>query len=171
MSLLAQVASQATDVWLIAGFALFGVAVIALSLELVVPSAGVLTTVCVLGLVGSVVCFFLHSALWGFASLAAVLGGAPFAIGYGLQLWTTTPLARRSVLHAEVREPRAAAEALPAPGREGTCRTALRPVGRVEIDGTVHEALAEEGFLEAGERVRVSGRDGGTLRVRRVPAA
>ncbi len=169
--ILAQTAAQGTDPWLLAGFVLFGVALVALALELVVPSAGVLTGLCVLGLVGSVACFFMHSALWGFASLAAVLGGAPFAVGYGLQLWTSTPLARRSVLHTEVGASREPVASLPEPGREGSCRTALRPVGRVEIDGTVHEALAEDGFLEAGERVRVSGADGGTLRVRRAPVA
>lgn len=167
MMLLAQATTAGTDPWLLAGFVLFGVAVIALSLELVIPSAGVLSTLCVLGLVGSVVCFFLHSALWGFASLAAVLGGAPFAIGYGLRLWTFTPLARRSVLHAEVGEPRIAA-ALPLAGREGVCRTDLRPVGRVEIEGTVHEAIAEDGFIESGARIRVSGAESGTLRVRRM---
>jgi membrane-bound serine protease (ClpP class) len=167
IALLAQ--TTGTDPWLLAGFVLFGVGVIALSLELIIPSAGVLAGVCVLGLVGSVACFFMHSALWGFASLAAVLGGAPFAIGYGLRLWTSTPLARRSVLHAEVSEPRATAP-LPSPGHEGLCRTDLRPVGRVEIDGTMHEAIAEDGFIESGARVRVSGAESGTLRVRRLTA-
>lgn len=169
MIALAQTAATSTDPWLIAGFVLFGVAMVALSLELVIPSAGVLTITCVLGLVSAVTCFFMHSTLWGLASLGLVLGGAPFAIGYGLQLWTATPLARRSVLNAQVSsQPPPTTTPLPGPGHEGTCQTALRPVGRVKFDGSVHEALAEDGFLEAGERVRVSGSEGGTLRVRRV---
>lgn len=167
MIALAQAAG--TDPWLVAGLVLFGLAIVALSLELVVPSAGVLTVTCVLGLVGGVACFFMHSTLWGFASLALVLGGAPFAIGYGLRLWAATPLAQRSVLAAEVRERRQ--EARVPPGREGVCRTALRPVGRVEIEGELHEAIAEDGFLDAGQRVRVCGDESGTLRVRRVETA
>lgn len=165
LTLLASQAATGVDGPLIAGFALFGIAVVLFALEFVVPSAGLLSLLCTLSVVAGVTCFFVHSMLWGVASLAMALGGAPFAIGYGLRLWSGTAMARRAVLHAEVSQdwPRIT---LPADGAVGVSRTDLRPVGRVEIDGQLHEALAEGGFIEAGRAVRVTGREGSSLRVR-----
>ena len=77
-------------------------------------------------------------------------------------------MARRAVLHAEVR-PAPETRSSPEPGTRGVTRTALRPVGRVEIAGDTHEALAEGGFIESGRAVQVTGREGGSLRVREVP--
>lgn len=165
--LLAQSAPPGVDAPLIAGFALFGVALVLFALEFVVPSAGLLSLLCTLSIAAGVTCFFIHSTLWGVASLATALGGAPFAIGYGLRLWSGTSMARRAVLHAEVRE-RSPRTSPPADGAMGVARTGLRPIGRVDIDGAMHEALAEGGFIEAGCPVRVTGRDGTTLRVRPV---
>jgi membrane-bound ClpP family serine protease len=40
-------------------------------------------------------------------------------------------------------------------GAEGVTLTILAPTGKVQIDGTVHTAQAEDGFLEKGVAVRV----------------
>jgi membrane-bound ClpP family serine protease len=160
-------AAGGLDTALIAGFTLFGLALVLAALELVVPSAGAITILCALCIVAGVVSFFVHSMLWGFASLAFALGGAPFAIGYGLRLWSTTPLARRAVLSTEL-------EATPAPGvppvgARGTALTDMRPVGRVEIDGRTIEAIAEGGFIEAGSPLVVAdGSTAASLRVRAI---
>ncbi|MFM7808683.1 MAG: hypothetical protein ACKPEA_12290, partial [Planctomycetota bacterium] len=142
------------DTALIAGFALFGLALVLAALELVVPSAGAITALCALCIVAGVVSFFVHSMLWGFASLAFALGGAPFAIGYGLRLWSTTPLARRAVLSTELEATRS--PGVPPVGARGTALTDMRPVGRVEIDGRTMEAIAEGGFIEAGSPLAVA---------------
>ena len=171
-SLLQSTASVAPDsTWLIAGFALFGAALVLFALEFIIPSAGALATLCVLSIAAGVICFFVHSTLWGFASLAVSLGGAPFVIGYGLQLWSGTPMARRAVLGAQVRGSGSDATPLPIDGAIGIARTVLRPVGRVTIAEQPFEAIAEDGFVEAGESVRVVGREGGALRVRRIARA
>lgn len=163
---LAQSAAPGLDTFLIAGFLLFGLALVLFVLEFVVPSAGALAVLCTLSIAGGVICFFAHSALWGFAALAMALGGAPFAIGYGLRLWSGTPLARRAVLGTELHA-RPMAHAAPAPGSSGVARTPMRPVGRVEIDGASHEAIADGGFIEAGEPIEVLRFEDGALRVRR----
>lgn len=166
LSMLAQQAqASGVDGYLIGGFLLFGLAVVFLLLELVVPSAGLIAALCTMCIAGGVLCFFLHSLLWGFASLALSLGGAPFAIGYGLRLWTSTPLARRAVLSTELPPPRPDA-ARPASGTAGIARTPMRPVGRVEIDGTLHDAIAEGEFIDPGQAVEVVSGDSGSLRVR-----
>jgi membrane-bound ClpP family serine protease len=155
------------DTALIAGFALFGLALVLAALELVVPSAGAITALCALCIVAGVVSFFVHSMLWGFASLAFALGGAPFAIGYGLRLWSTTPLARRAVLSTELEATRSSG--VPPVGARGTALTDMRPVGRVEIDGRAIEAIAEGGFIEAGSPLAVAeGSTAASLRVRAI---
>lgn len=166
MTLLAlQATAPALDGALIAGFVLFGIALVLLLLEFVVPSAGVIAGLCGACLVAGVACFFVHSALWGFAALAFSLGGAPFAIGWGLRIWSTTPLARRAVLSTELEV--APSAKTPRVGSSGRALTDLRPVGRVEIEGAVLEAIAEGGFVEAGRAVRVvAGAESGTIRVR-----
>ncbi|MFZ4721950.1 MAG: hypothetical protein ACOYMI_02230 [Phycisphaerales bacterium] len=155
------------DTALIAGFALFGLALVLAALELVVPSAGVIAMLCALCILAGVVSFFVHSMLWGLASLAFALGGAPFAIGYGLRLWSTTPLARRAVLSTELEA--AHAPRVPPVGARGTAVTDMRPVGRVEIDGRTIEAIAEGGFIEAGSALAVAeGSTAASLRVRAI---
>jgi membrane-bound serine protease (ClpP class) len=41
-------------------------------------------------------------------------------------------------------------------GREGVAQTILRPSGKVNIDGDILDATAEHGYIEAGEKVKVS---------------
>lgn len=152
------------DAALIAGFVLLGIAIVLALLEFVVPSAGAIAVLCGLCLLASIVSFFIHSALWGFAALAFTLGGAPFAIGWGLRVWTTTPLARRAILSTQLgaSEP----STVPGPGAEGVAITDLRPIGRVRIDGVTHDAIAEGGFVESGTPIRVvEGGNAGSLRV------
>ena len=74
--------------WLVAGFALLGTMLALGIAELFVPTAGVLAVMTALAAIGSVACFFMHSPLWGFASLLAYSAGAPFAVVFGFKLWT-----------------------------------------------------------------------------------
>ena len=74
-------------------------------------------------------------------------------------------MARRAVLGTELQTAREIA-ARPAPGATGVARTPMRPVGRVEIAGTTHEAIADGGFIEAGQAVEVLRVEDGSLRVR-----
>lgn len=164
----------ADDTWLIAGFALFGVALVFFALEFVVPSGGLIATLCVLVVVAGIFCFFMHSATWGLASLTATLAGAPIAIGYGIKIWSNSPLARRVVLSQAIEDqPEVAAGATPrvAIGTLGIAETTLRPIGWIRIAANRHEALAEEGFIAAGKQVQVTGFDDATPRVRAVETA
>lgn len=52
-------------------------------------------------------------------------------------------------------------------GTTGVTVSVLRPMGEVEIAGRRHEARADIGSLERGEKVRVVGRSGRTLIVAR----
>jgi len=50
----------------------------------------------------------------------------------------------------------------------GTAKTALRPVGIVEIEGTRHDAIAQGGIIDEGTAVRVTSVDGLQITVRAV---
>jgi len=105
----AAAASQGGDGWIIGGFVLLGAALVVGFAELFVPTTGLLALVTGACAVGSVVCFFMHGATWGFAALLAYAAGAPVLVMVGLKVWTRSPLARRMALGegSEIRGDRA----------------------------------------------------------------
>ncbi len=52
-------------------------------------------------------------------------------------------------------------------GRQAVARGELAPEGHVNVDGEIWRAVAEDGTIPAGEKVRVTAVDGLTLRVSR----
>lgn len=165
--MLAQDAAPAAEgtAWIAAGFVLLAAALVLGFLELFVPTGGVLAVATAACLLGSVVAFFMHGMLWGFAALLAYSAGAPFAVVLGFKLWSRTPIARRMVL-AEGEAPAAPGTPDVAVGSEGVALTPLRPVGFVRIGTLRIEANAEMGLIEAGAGVVVSGTSGGRVTVR-----
>ena len=52
-------------------------------------------------------------------------------------------------------------------GKEGVAQTILRPSGKINIDGEILDATAEHGYIEAGEKVKVSKFENAQLFVRK----
>jgi len=52
-------------------------------------------------------------------------------------------------------------------GKEGTAQTILRPSGKVNIDGEILDATVEHGYVEAGEKVKVTRFENAQLFVRK----
>jgi len=50
-------------------------------------------------------------------------------------------------------------------GKKGIAQTVLRLSGKVEVDGTVYDAISVGAFIEKGERIRVTGHEAGQLYV------
>ena len=50
-------------------------------------------------------------------------------------------------------------------GEEGVAKTMLRPSGKVLIENEVYDAIAENGYIESGEKIRVKGYASGQLYV------
>jgi len=162
------------------GFGLFALGFLLLALELFIPSGGILGGMAALSGIAGVVAFFQYSVGWGLTSLAALLILAPVSVGFLIKVWPSTPVGRRMILgspgteeaeHLRAdserrRSEHAALEALI--GTEGEAITDLRPVGEVFIAGERRECLAHGPAIEKGARVRVSGVDGFSLRVRAV---
>ena len=41
-------------------------------------------------------------------------------------------------------------------GKDGVAQTVLRPGGKILIEGEVYDAVAENGFIDKGERIHVT---------------
>lgn len=52
--------------------------------------------------------------------------------------------------------------------KEGMARTVLRPAGKIEVDGVWYDAVALDGFIDAGERVYVEKHENYNLFVRKL---
>lgn len=168
-----QAAAAQSSALLAAGFVLLAVALVMGFAELFVPTAGVLAVGTAVCLVASVVVFFMHSAVWGFAALLAYSAGAPFALVIGFKVWSRSPIARRMVLggsgdagEGAVPGGNAAAATAVRPGERGVALTGLRPVGFARIGGERIEVTAEFGLVDAGAEVEVTAVSGDRVTVR-----
>jgi len=143
-----------------AGFLLILFGIVLLIAEVKVASHGVLT-------IGGVIAIILGSMMlvstpelplrvsWGVIVpvVAATVGIFVFAVGAGMRAQLRRPWTGMEALLREV----------------GVTQTALDPEGQVLIHGEIWRAVADAG-IPAGERIRVVGVDGLTLRVTRAGA-
>jgi membrane-bound ClpP family serine protease len=168
------------EAMLLWGFGLFALAALLLVLELFIPSGGLLGGMAALSGIAGVIAFFQHSTTWGLTSLAALMILSPVAVWMMFKIWPYTPVGKAMILgspgtegaeharaDAERREQERAAMAALI-GKQGSALTDCRPVGQVEIEGERHEGLAQGSVVERGDRVKVTGVDGMSLKVRRV---
>lgn len=178
------------EIYLFVAIGLLGLAIILLILELFVPSAGALSVMTGVSAVASIASMFAYDATWGGVYLAILCGGSPLALLLVFKVWSKTPIAHRMILKEDVdgnkrldddgddesanssvatsgSAAKTTARQLAAfVGRDGVAITTLRPVGFVRIDGARLDALAENGFITEGTRVKVIDALDGQLKVR-----
>ena len=152
--------------------ALVVVGLVALALEVFVPSGGVLGFLSDVALVAGVALAFVEQGPWfGTAVLAVTCLAVPLVLGVAFRVFPETPLGRR-VLPPPPRpdevmpdaDRRAALRAIV--GRRGLATSELLPWGDVEIDGVGHEAVSEAGPIARGAAVEVVGTQATALVVR-----
>lgn len=167
------------DPMLLWGLGLLALSVLLLVIEIFVPSGGVISiTSGVVGIAG-IVCLFMmkeQGALWGSAGVLMMLIVFPSAFALWVKVIPSTRMGQRMIgalpeeeVALRQREDRELFETLEAlVGQIGVAKSALRPVGSIEIDGIRHEALAEDVAIEPGQRVRVTSIVDAKIRVRPV---
>lgn len=156
------------------GLGLLGLSLVLLALELIIPSAGIITVAAAATAIAGVVCLWRHNEVLGIVSMLTVLVMGPVLFFVGLHLWQHTPMGRKVIgvrpeeeIEAErQREVEERQQRLGLVGAEGIALTDLRPVGVVEIDHRRHDALADTTYVPRGARVRVVGVDAVQVRVR-----
>ncbi|MCH2132581.1 MAG: hypothetical protein MK116_02405 [Phycisphaerales bacterium] len=180
-ALMAQ-AATGNEGMLLWAFVLVGVAGFLLFLELFVPSGGILAIAGAASVVGSIVCFFLHSTTAGLVALGIGIVFGPVLVWLVFRWWIDSPLGRRMILggdqmdldrtseeayaaSAHEREQRASRLSMHI-GQVATAETPLRPVGVVRLGDQRLEALSEHGIIEAGQSVIVTDAYDNQLKVR-----
>ena len=152
--------------------ALVIVGLVALALEVFVPSGGVLGFLSIVALIAGVALAFIEQGPWfGMAVLAGTCLAVPAVLGLAFRVFPETPLGRR-VLPPPPRpdevvpdaDRRAVLRGLV--GRRGRTTSDLLPWGGVEIDGVCHEAVSEGGPITRGAAVEVVGTQATALVVR-----
>jgi membrane-bound serine protease (ClpP class) len=153
------------------GLVLLAAALLMIVLEVFIPSAGLISITAGLLAVGGIVCLFMHSAMWGFIGIliCVVLGPAIFIVGFNIM--PATPLGKKLLFgESGKHEPVIPEESLNRldglVGVEGEAVTDLRPVGTARLEGQRIDVRSEIAFVPAGTKIRVTGVEGSTVRVR-----
>ncbi|MFH1615524.1 MAG: NfeD family protein [Planctomycetota bacterium] len=156
--------------WLIFAVFLFLTCAVLLVVEVFVPSLGLLT-LCALGAAaGGIAIFFNHSqaAGWGGVVVAVIMIPAVWIITY--RLFPKTRFGKNVTLRMPVREKGDGVPDTPELkrllGSVGVVVTPLRPVGTCDFSGQRVECVAESGYIESNETVRVIRVEGTQLTVR-----
>ncbi len=133
---------------------LFGVGVMLLVGELLLPTHGLLGILGGGGIIaGIVVCYMIDFWLGTGVFLGTTIA-APFAGAGAMKVWPRTPIGRRVVL-PPVIDP-----VDPAPvriGQRGVTISELRPMGMCEFDTGRFEVISEHGLIDPGRAVKVVG--------------
>lgn len=153
------------------GLLLLAAALLMIVLEVFIPSAGLISVTAGLLAVGGIVCLFMHDKVWGFAGIVTVLLLGPLILIAGFKIMPATPFGKKLLYGESGRhEPVIPEEALNRldglVGVEGEALTDLRPVGTARIEGQRLDVRSEIAFVPAGTKVRVTGVEGSTVRVR-----
>lgn len=166
--------SEALLYW---GLGLLAVSLLLVTLEVMLPTGGLLGVVSVVAAVVGVVCLFRHDWRWGAAGLMAVLVLGPTAAYLGVQMLPATPWGRKILNQPPPDEGPIGPDLGVYVGREGEAVTDLRPGGFVRIAADASgaganrvAAMSEVAFVRAGTRVRVVSADSLQVRVRPVEA-
>lgn len=164
------------DNYLLWGFALLGLALVLLAIDLFVPSGGILSMTAVVVAIAGVVCMWQVGEIWGAGSTLAVVVLGPVIGYYGIKLYRHTPMGRKLIgapTEEEVEkarlselEERKAVQALV--GLEGVALTDLKPVGVIQLEGKRYDALSENFLIRKGSRVRVISADFTQIKVRAI---
>ncbi|MBL9149346.1 MAG: hypothetical protein JNM94_11690 [Phycisphaerae bacterium] len=178
-----------SDSYLVASIILGGVSLLLLGLEMILPTSGMLALLCGTCLVASVVAMFMWNATAGLLLLLGYTIAAPFVFFLFLKVWSKSPIVRAYALNDDASKPvgaeapiegidpeaegaddllrfrrlKALADAI---GKRAVTETPLRPAGFITLDGHRVDAIAENGFVEAGVSVRVVAVVDGALKVR-----
>lgn len=144
---------------LIWAFALLGVGVLFLVMEVFLPSGGVLAFFSGCSMLGAIAIGFMGGFRPGMIVTLATLIVLPISVGLAIKLWPKTPLGKLMVApkpqvagsdaHGQQRE-RAALL-----GRIGVASTKMLPSGEVLIDNQAYDAVTSGMAVEAGQVVEV----------------
>ncbi len=149
------------------------VAMVFLTLELFVPSAGVFGLVAALLIIGGIVAGFWYHLAFGGAVLLLVVVATPFLIALAVKIWPHTPIGKRILIGDRSEDavlPKGShyTNISQQADRTGVAKTKMYPSGIVLIDGEPFDAVSNGFPIDEGEPVRVISVQGNRLHVQKI---
>jgi membrane-bound serine protease (ClpP class) len=86
----------------------------------------------------------------------------------GFKILPDTAVGKKLILSEDLGTAKSSSDFQQLQGREGVALTALRPAGKAEFDGKQCDVVAEVGFINVGEKVKVIAVEGARVVVRPV---
>ena len=148
------------------------VALLLLSVEIFLPTAGTVGIVALLVVIAAVAAAFLHSVMYGSIFLLLIVVAIPFLFMSAVKIWPHTPIGRmiligdikkENVMPKDSHYVRVADQI----GRIGVAHTKMYPSGIVIIEDQKFDALTKGFPIEAGESVKVVSVEGNRLQVQK----
>lgn len=127
--------------------------------EVFVPSGGILSIIALGCLIGGVAIFFKHSILVGWIGIAMAILIIPSTVIFSYKIFPKTRFGKAVTL---IPPNRSEGDAIPDTkqltkllGTTGHVLSPLRPVGTCDFAGQRLECIAESGYIEKDQKVRV----------------
>lgn len=148
------------------------VAVLLLTVEVFLPTAGTVGILALLVTIASVAAAFLHSVTYGSIFLLLIVVAIPFLFATAVKIWPHTPIGRM-ILIGDIKKENVMPKSnhymrvADQIGKIGVAQTKMYPSGIVIIDDQKFDAVTKGFPIEAGEFVKVVSVEGNRLRVQK----
>ena len=153
-------------------FALIGLGILAIFVEVFVPAAGVIGVAGGGSIIAAVVLAYAnHSGLEATLVLATAVVATPAALILGFKVFPKTPMGKQLILQDRQDRPAPPNDAASHEGligAEGESLTTLRPSGTARIAGRRLSVVTTGEYVEQNARVRVISVEGSRIVVRQV---
>jgi membrane-bound serine protease (ClpP class) len=158
------------DWWLVFGIFLFFASAALIIAEVFVPSGGLISVCAFACLIGGIAIFFNRSTAFGWIGLVIAIIMIPSVLVIAYRIFPKTRFGKSVTLAPPQRRQ---GDAIPDTdqlkellGETGVVLTPLRPVGTCDFSGQRVECVAESGYVDKGEKVKVIHVQGTQLTVR-----
>jgi len=158
------------DWWLVFGGFLYFICAVLIVAEIFIPSGGLISICSLICLIGGLMIFFNQSTKVGMIGIAVALIMIPLVLLAAYKIFPRTGFGKNITLTPPKRQQ---GDAIPdAPelkkmlGSVGLVIAPLRPVGICDFSGQRIECVAETGYVDKGEKVKVIHVQGAQLTVR-----
>jgi membrane-bound serine protease (ClpP class) len=156
--------------WLVFAVFLYLASAVLMMAEVFVPSGGIISVCSLACLIGGLMIFFHTSTTAGWVGIVVAIIMIPVVLIITYKIFPKTSFGKSVTLTPPQRQ---AGDAIPDTpklmemvGAVGTVITPLRPVGMCDFSGQRVECVAESGYIDKGEKIRVLHVQGTQLTVR-----
>ena len=160
------------DWWLAFAVFLYFACAVLIVAEVFVPSGGLISICALACLIGGIVIFFRHSAAAGWIGVVIAIIMIPTVLVIAYRLFPRSRFGKSVTLTPPQREQ---GDAVPDTtelkkllGAVGVVLTPLRPVGMCDFSGQRVECVAESGYVDKGQKVKVIDVESTQLTVREI---